>query len=126
MDIIDHRRHIEEIEAKLGKTTITASTKTIEAIGRILSPGEANFEIDDDDEEQSDLEIMKKNLKDNFVKKENYLDAICDEITKQSPLKTQDTKAQKKITKKDIDPQKKTKLLAALKAIDGHEDSFEK
>lgn len=131
---MDHRRHIEEIEAKIGGGTgrnlKVTSSRTIETIGRIQSPGEADFE--QFEEEQLELEVMKKQLKDNFIKKENYLDAICDDLTKQSPLKKSDVASTKKVAaaaapKKNIDPQKKTKLLAALKAIDGgNGDSFEK
>lgn len=76
------------------------------------------------EQEEMEIEMLKRQLKDNLIKKENYLDALCDEAMKGSPLKKGNT-TQSKAKKKEIDPQKKTKLLAALKAIDGS-DSFEK
>lgn len=136
---MDHKKHIEEIEAKLqGKhlntnqapstsqihtVKVEQHTRTIETIGRIQSTETVDFEQLLEQEEM-EIEMLQRQLKDNLIKKENYLDEICDEAMKGSPIKKDNScKAPKK--KKDIDPQKKTKLLAALKAIDGS-DSFEK
>lgn len=63
------------------------------------------------------------------LEKEKILDSICDNYTNSSspPVKKGKGKSLKSpdhISKKTIDPQSKTKLLAALKAIDGN-DSFE-
>lgn len=78
-------------------------------------------------EQQMDLERMKHQLKESTMKHEYFLDQMCDEMTKESPQKSS-SKAEQGIAvkkKKSIDSAKKTKLLAALKAIDGN-DSFEK
>lgn len=147
VELMDHKKHIEEIEAKLqGKmqatsqgpssncihtVTVEQHTRTIETIGRVQSPDSVDFD-QLLEQEELELEMMKRQLKDSMIKKENYLDVICDEMMKGSPLKTEKSssnsssnQAQAAKKKKDLDPQKKTKLLAALKAIDGG-DSFDK
>lgn len=149
VELQDHMKHIEEIEAKLhgqfqGSTSyvpgppascihtvkVEHHTRTIETIGRIQSPESADFEQLLEEEER-EIEMLKRQLKDNLIKKENYLDVICDEAMKGSPLKKDNGggggqgQAKATMKKKDLDPQKKNKLLAALKAIDGN-DSFEK
>ncbi|XP_063698062.1 lebercilin-like protein [Culicoides brevitarsis] len=134
-DIADHKKHIEEIEAKMSKcmqisvassTTTTTTTTKREPGNKVLvaqSSDEAVFQVLMQ-EQQMDLERMKHQLKESTMKHEYFLDQMCDEMTKDSsPQKKTEVQVVKK--KKSIDSAKKTKLLAALKAIDGNE-SFDK
>lgn len=138
-EILDHKKHIEEIEAKMNKCMqISVGLSTITTTSRRDSGQNKNnkclvTQSSDDavfqvlmEEQQMDLEHMKDQLKESTMKHEYFLDQMCDEMTKESPQKKvgdQGSIVVKK--KKSIDSAKKTKLLAALKAIDGN-DSFEK
>lgn len=140
-DILDHKKHIEEIEAKMskcmqisvGSSTLTTTTSRRDSLQSgatkyltTQSSDEAVFQVLMA-EEQMDLERMKNQLKESTAKHEYFLDKMCDEMTKESPQKKvlgeQGNIAVKK--KKSFDSAKKTKLLAALKAIDGN-DSVDK
>lgn len=144
-DILEHQKHIEEIEAKMSKCMqiSVASTSSMmssrrESFGsnsnnnnKVLvaqSSDEAVFQVLMK-EQQMDLERMKNQLKESTMKHEYFLDQMCDEMTKESPQKSvPPPKGDQGIAvkkKKSIDSAKKSKLLAALKAIDGN-DSFEK
>lgn len=135
-EILDHKKHIEEIEAKMNKcmqisvasssiTTTTRRGDSAQTQNKLVtqSSDEAVFAILMK-EEQMDLERMKYELKQNQIKKESALDKMCDDMTRESPQKKAVVEGNMK-KKKSIDSAKKTKLLAALKAIDGN-DSFEK
>lgn len=131
IEISDHKKHIEEIEAKMSKCmTLTDNYRDsgqAEKSNQLVrnacqSPDEADFYSIKEDE-QIELENMKLRLRENIMNKERFLDIMCDEMTKASPTKKSDEFNSTK--KRNLDATKKSKLLAALKAIDGNE-SFEK
>lgn len=64
-----------------------------------------------------EFEKFKKEIRDEILKKEALLDTYCDSATRDSTKETVEKK-------KKIDPKKKVKLLAALKAIDVN-DSYD-
>uniref|UniRef100_A0A336LKR4 CSON010102 protein n=1 Tax=Culicoides sonorensis TaxID=179676 RepID=A0A336LKR4_CULSO len=153
-EILDHKKHIEEIEAKMNKcmqisvsSSVTSSRRNSISTNNTNNNNNRRVVAQSSDEavyqvlmaeEQMDLEQMTHQLSENAFKKEYFLDQMCDEMTKISPQKKviQDQNANKNNNsnnnnknennkKKVIDSAKKNKLLAALKAIDGNE-SFDK
>lgn len=69
-----------------------------------------------------EFEKFKKEIRDEIIKKEALLDSFCDGATRDSKETVMKKETAEKKTK--IDPKKKVKLLAALKAIDVN-DSYD-
>lgn len=69
-----------------------------------------------------EFEKFKKEIRDEILKKEALLDTFCDSATRDSGKTVLSKETAEK--KKKIDPKKKVKLLAALKAIDVN-DSYD-
>ena len=91
----------------------------------------------------SEIEAMKREMQASMMRRESLLDEFCDNITEHGSIKTNGTNTtikkldlssnastitttmtthSKNKKSKEIDPTKKSKLLQALKAIDGSEE----
>lgn len=75
-----------------------------------------------DDKEEQDLVAQFQRINKDIEQKELQLDEVCEDlIQKNDVASTKLSDQQADIKRQNIDPKKKTKLLAALKAIDANE-----
>lgn len=128
-DLIDHKKHIEELEAKMRHNSLLH---------------QENFEVPELDQkthhksnkEQDELLEIDREIRESIIRRETMLDSFCEDFTDNSSEKKNKKKEDsnnnhtssinQNSAKKLIDPKKKKNLLAALKEIENNTDSFDK
>lgn len=149
-----------------GTNELNNHSDTVESIDELAPIGDYKYEkyqsysdqrnVDvvegkQDDEVVNDIEKLRKNVQDEIIEKETFLDEFCESLSKDVKVASRVVKKDAKISiekarvpvratikgkettskkgrvnsattkKKSLDPTKKTELLAQLKAIDGAE-----
>ncbi|XP_055614623.1 uncharacterized protein LOC129760965, partial [Uranotaenia lowii] len=132
-DIFDHKVHINELEEQirnLGGPLMNGSSKKHHKTSVVKKSSSSSSDPDSspnasrDSTTSRELESMKREIRENIMKKECLLDTFCDEINGKDSTPNKSNRLKDNPKRSQIDPRKKKNLLEALKAIDG--DSYEK